>query len=178
MPRFATASIRNLCFVGNSGVGKTTLVEAILKHAGAIQTAGSVERGSTVSDFDAHEKARRSRSFRALFEIFEGSGGGLRGLLQFALHLQRGGRQLLVARVEERVRPALADPGRCGKAGFRHRCGPPVARSPGLRQTRAARFHGLLLRGRRGAVARLVGPRERGARGGVQQPALEARRLA
>ena len=58
MPRFATTSIRNLCFVGNSGVGKTTLVEAILKHAGAIQNAGSVERGSTVSDFDAHEKAR------------------------------------------------------------------------------------------------------------------------
>lgn len=58
MPRFATASIRNLCLVGNSGVGKTTLVEAILKHAGAIQNVGTVERGSTVSDFDAHEKTR------------------------------------------------------------------------------------------------------------------------
>jgi elongation factor G len=58
MPRFTTSSIRNLCIVGNAGVGKTTLVEALLKHAGAIQNAGSVEKGNTVSDFDTHEKAR------------------------------------------------------------------------------------------------------------------------
>ena len=59
MPRFSPSSIRNLCVVGNTGVGKTTLVEALLKHAGAIAVAGAVEKGSTVSDFDGQEKARQ-----------------------------------------------------------------------------------------------------------------------
>lgn len=58
MPRFSTESIRNLCFVGNAGVGKTTLIEALLKTSGAITNAGSVEKGNTVSDFDPQEKMR------------------------------------------------------------------------------------------------------------------------
>jgi elongation factor G len=50
------ATIRNVALVGASATGKTTLAEALLVHAGAIKTAGSVERGSTVSDHDALEK--------------------------------------------------------------------------------------------------------------------------
>ena len=48
-------SLRNLCLVGPTAAGKTTLVEALLLHSGAIQVAGSVERGSTVSDHDPLE---------------------------------------------------------------------------------------------------------------------------
>ncbi|MBK6851168.1 MAG: elongation factor G [Burkholderiales bacterium] len=50
------AAIRTLALVGPSAAGKTTLAEALLQHTGAIGAAGSVERGSTVSDFDPVER--------------------------------------------------------------------------------------------------------------------------
>jgi elongation factor G len=42
--------------VGHGASGKTTLAEALLHKAGAITAQGSVERGTTVSDFDPLEK--------------------------------------------------------------------------------------------------------------------------
>jgi elongation factor G len=53
-----TASIRNVALAGHPAAGKTTLFEALLHAGGTITTAGSVERGSTVSDFDPIEKQR------------------------------------------------------------------------------------------------------------------------
>jgi elongation factor G len=47
--------------VGHSGSGKTSLVEALLATTGTIQRQGSIEEGTTVSDFDEVE-IRQQRS--------------------------------------------------------------------------------------------------------------------
>ena len=52
-------SIRNIAVVGHSGEGKTTLVEAMLYNGGAIDRMGKVPDGTTVSDYDDLEKAKK-----------------------------------------------------------------------------------------------------------------------
>src|SRR5207249_823509 len=51
--------IRNVAVVGHRGTGKTSLVEAMLFQAGAINRLGSVEQGSTTSDWDEDEQRRQ-----------------------------------------------------------------------------------------------------------------------
>lgn len=58
MPGYTTPQIRNLALAGHAGAGKTTLLEALLHAGGELQSAGSIERGTTFSDFDPQEKAR------------------------------------------------------------------------------------------------------------------------
>jgi elongation factor G len=57
MASYTTESIRAVALVGHGGAGKTTLAEALLFKAGAINAKGSVEKGNTVCDFDPQEKA-------------------------------------------------------------------------------------------------------------------------
>src|SRR5271157_3522238 len=51
--------IRNVVLVGHRGVGKTSLHEALLFEAGALQRLGSVPDRTTVSDADPDEQARQ-----------------------------------------------------------------------------------------------------------------------
>ncbi len=56
MSNFRAESIRSVALVGHGAAGKTSLAEALLLATGAISTRGSIEKGSTVCDFDAQEK--------------------------------------------------------------------------------------------------------------------------
>ncbi len=51
--------IRNVAIIGHSGEGKTTLCEAMLFNGGVIDRMGKTEDGTTVTDFDELEKAKK-----------------------------------------------------------------------------------------------------------------------
>ena len=59
MKVYDAASIRNVTIAGHSGAGKTQLTAAILSDAGMVNRFGRVDDGTTVTDFDEEEVARK-----------------------------------------------------------------------------------------------------------------------
>src|SRR5258706_10506836 len=59
MKVYDSASIRNVALVGHSGSGKTQLTSAILSDTGMINRFGQVDDGTTVTDYDEEEIARK-----------------------------------------------------------------------------------------------------------------------
>ncbi|MBO4898390.1 MAG: elongation factor G [Clostridia bacterium] len=58
MKKYATEKLKNVCFMGHGGAGKTSLCEAMLFNSGAADRLGKVADGTTVSDYDPEEIKR------------------------------------------------------------------------------------------------------------------------
>ena len=78
MPGFTTENLRAVALVGHSGAGKTTLAEVLLFKSGGIAAAGSVEKGTTVCDFDPIEKAYKHSLNSSLVHFSHGSAPSVR----------------------------------------------------------------------------------------------------
>jgi len=61
--------IRNVAVVGHRGTGKTSLLEAMLFQAGAVNRLGTIEQGSTVADWDEDEQRRQMSLSAALCHV-------------------------------------------------------------------------------------------------------------
>ena len=60
MENVTTKNIRNICLMGHSGAGKTSLAEAMLYIAHETDRLGRVSEGNTVCDYDSEEIRRGS----------------------------------------------------------------------------------------------------------------------
>src|ERR1700680_3810774 len=69
MKVFDAASVRNVALVGHSGAGKSQLTSALLFDAGAVSRFGRVDDGTTVTDYDEEEIARKHTLAAALAHL-------------------------------------------------------------------------------------------------------------
>ena len=66
---YSTADIRNVCLVGPSHAGKTLLTEALLFAGGKISEKGSIDKGTTVSDYTRREKEIGHSQFNSVCHL-------------------------------------------------------------------------------------------------------------
>ena len=69
MKVYRTDEIRNVVLLGHGGCGKTSLAEAMAYVSGATGRMGSIESGSTISDFDKEEQKRKFSISTSLIPI-------------------------------------------------------------------------------------------------------------
>lgn len=65
MKNCAAENIRNFALAGHAGAGKTTLADLLLFKSGIVSRLGSVDDGTSVSDFRDEEKEKKSSIFTA-----------------------------------------------------------------------------------------------------------------
>ncbi|MDB5841026.1 MAG: elongation factor [Herminiimonas sp.] len=66
---YSTEAIRTIALLGHTACGKTSLAEALLHHAGMIAGPGSVERGTTVCDYDPLERKYQHSLYSAVVNL-------------------------------------------------------------------------------------------------------------
>lgn len=77
MKEMPVSTIRNFAILGHSGSGKTTLADALAFKLGLTDRQGSVDNGSSLSDFTDEEKARKISIFACPFAgDYKSSSGG------------------------------------------------------------------------------------------------------
>jgi elongation factor G len=59
MAKYRTEDIRNIALAGHRASGKTSLADALLFQAKAVDRKGSVDDGTSISDYDEEEKSHR-----------------------------------------------------------------------------------------------------------------------
>ncbi len=69
MKEYKTSEIRNVALAGHNGVGKTSLIEALLHIARVIDRPGTVDAGNTQSDYDPEEIKRKTSINATLFPL-------------------------------------------------------------------------------------------------------------
>ena len=69
MREYHSKAIRNVAILGHMDCGKTTIAEAALYLAGAIDKKGEVEKKNTVSDYTVEEQARQTSLQASLIPV-------------------------------------------------------------------------------------------------------------
>jgi elongation factor G len=69
LKNYDTKNIRNICFVGHGGSGKTSLAETFLFNSGVINRIGKITDGNTVSDYLPEEIQRHISISTSLIPI-------------------------------------------------------------------------------------------------------------
>jgi elongation factor G len=69
MMTYETGNIRNIVLMGHTGSGKTTLAETMLFESGGITRIGTVEDGTTVSDFHDIEKDKKKSVYSSVMAL-------------------------------------------------------------------------------------------------------------
>jgi elongation factor G len=78
MSKHTTADVRNFALIGGPGTGKTSLAEALLVATGALPRPGTVEEGTTASDFLPEEKEKQhSIALGLLYTAHKGRSYGI-----------------------------------------------------------------------------------------------------
>ena len=73
MKTYKTNQIKNIVLLGNSGAGKTTLVESMLFEGGAIDRRGDVDHKNTVSDYNQIEQENQTSMYSSvMFSEYNG----------------------------------------------------------------------------------------------------------
>ena len=69
MKNYSQDAIRNVALLGHGGAGKTTLADAILFYGKATDRIGKISDSTTVMDFDAEEKKRKTSVSTSVYSL-------------------------------------------------------------------------------------------------------------